>query len=41
VLAADPHYSPHLSLVEENLSLALRSPAFAPRRSALPPPEPC
>jgi len=41
VLAADPHYSPHLSLVEENLSLALRSPASAPRRSALPPTEPC
>ena len=40
-LTADPHYSPHLSLVEENLSLALRPPAFAPRRSALRPPEPC
>ncbi|MFZ0408008.1 MAG: glycosyltransferase family 2 protein, partial [Cyanobium sp.] len=32
LLSADPHYSPHLSLVEENFSLALRpsSPAARP-----------
>ncbi len=31
LLNADPNYSPHLSLVEENLSLALRSPAVGAR----------
>ncbi|MEB3259322.1 MAG: glycosyltransferase [Cyanobacteriota bacterium] len=31
LLGADPNYSPHLSLVEENLSLALRTPAVSAR----------
>lgn len=41
VLEADPHYSPHLSLVVENLSLALRSTPTPPRLAVLPPPESC
>jgi GT2 family glycosyltransferase len=36
LLIADPNYSPHLSLVEENLSLALRTPADG-ARTARPP----
>lgn len=35
LLQADPHYSPHLSLVEENLSLSLQNPAAPQGRSAL------
>ena len=31
LLIADPHYSPHLSLVEENFSLALRPPGSTTR----------
>ena len=36
-LEADPHYSPHLSLLEENLSLALKASTTTARTSALPP----
>jgi GT2 family glycosyltransferase len=37
-LIADPHYSPHLSLLEENFSLALRpsAPASRPRANLEP-----
>lgn len=34
LLQADPHYSPHLSLVEEDLSLSLKTPAPPLGRSA-------
>jgi len=36
-LEADPHYSPHLSLLEENLSLTLKASTPTARTSALPP----
>lgn len=36
-LEADPHYSPHLSLLEENLSLTLKPSTTTARTSALPP----
>jgi len=36
VLEADPHYSPHLSLVEENLSLAIKATATTARTASLP-----
>lgn len=36
-LEADPHYSPHLSLLEENLSLTLKASTTTARTSALPP----
>ncbi len=36
-LKADPHYSPHLSLLEENLSLTLEASTPTARTSALPP----
>jgi GT2 family glycosyltransferase len=36
-LEADPYYSPHLSLLEENLSLTLKSSTTTARTSALPP----
>jgi len=36
-LEADPHYSPHLSLLEENLSLTLKASTTTVRTSALPP----
>ncbi len=36
-LEADPHYSPHLSLLEENLSLTLKACTPTARTSALPP----
>lgn len=39
VLESDPHYSPHLSLVVENLSLALRAADIAPRLAVLAGPE--
>ena len=35
-LEADPHYSPHLSLLEENLSLTLKASTTTARTSALP-----
>jgi hypothetical protein len=35
-LEADPHYSPHLSLLEENLSLSLKGFTTTARTSALP-----
>ncbi|MCX5947135.1 MAG: glycosyltransferase family 2 protein [Cyanobacteria bacterium] len=35
-LEADPHYSPHLSLLEENLSLTLKASTSTARTSALP-----
>lgn len=38
LLDADPHYSPHLSLLEENFSLALRTER-APERPGGPPPQ--
>lgn len=36
-LEADPHYSPHLSLLEESLSLTLKASTTTARTSALPP----
>ena len=36
VLQADPNYSPHLSLVEENLSLAIKATATTARTASLP-----
>ena len=36
LLQADPHYSPQLSLLEENFSLAMRDPLAAPRSGAFP-----
>jgi GT2 family glycosyltransferase len=36
VLAADPNYSPHLSLLEENLSLTIKASAPTARTSSLP-----
>jgi GT2 family glycosyltransferase len=36
VLEADPHYSPHLSLVEENLSLAIKATSTTARTASLP-----
>jgi GT2 family glycosyltransferase len=36
VLEADPHYSPHLSLLEENLSLTVKASTTTARTSALP-----
>jgi len=36
VLQADPHYSPHLSLVEENLSLAIKATTTTARTASLP-----
>ena len=35
LLIADPHYSPHLSLVEENFSLALRPPGSIARAGGM------
>jgi hypothetical protein len=37
LLEADPHYSPHLSLLEENFSLALRAERPLERPGGLPP----
>ena len=37
LLQADPHYSPHLSLLEENFSLALRSEPTRARAGGVPP----
>jgi len=37
VLLADPYYSPHLSLLEENLTLTIKTSATTARTSALPP----
>jgi len=36
VLQSDPNYSPHLSLVEENLSLAIKATATTARTASLP-----
>jgi hypothetical protein len=36
VLQADPNYSPHLSLLEENLSLAITSTTTTARTASLP-----
>jgi len=36
-LLADPYYSPHLSLLEENLTLTIKTSATTARTSALPP----
>jgi len=36
LLTADPHYSPHLSLVEENFSLALPRQTLRPRAGGVP-----
>jgi len=36
VLQADPYYSPHLSLLEENLSLTIKAPFTTARTSSLP-----
>lgn len=33
IIRADPNYSPHLSLVEENLSISLKPTATSPRRA--------
>jgi GT2 family glycosyltransferase len=37
VLQADPYYSPHLSLLEENLTLTIKISATTARTSAFPP----
>jgi len=37
LLQADPHYSPHLSLLEENFSLALRPEPTRARAGGVPP----
>jgi len=37
VLLADPYYSPHLSLLEENLTLTIKTSATIARTSAFPP----
>jgi hypothetical protein len=36
LLQADPHYSPHLSLLEENFSLALRREPVRARAGGAP-----
>jgi GT2 family glycosyltransferase len=37
ILHADPYYSPHLSLLEENLTLAIKATTTTARTSSLPP----
>jgi GT2 family glycosyltransferase len=37
ILHADPYYSPHLSLVEENLTLSIKASTTTARTSSLPP----
>ena len=37
VLLADPYYSPHLSLLEENLTLTIKTSAITARTSVFPP----